>query len=327
MVSSALHISLIKTRCMDRWAKIQERVKVLEEKVTAKSKSPRMIKVFDDLPESEVQGRLQHVLRKLRLTTTSLERRTKLKIKKSVLQRRLDSSLEAKNTLPPTELTANAEAVVRAKKITERRLKLKGIGSAIGAVLMAADVDNSKLQRDMTKTFGEAKQTTWAVERAMAPARTAAQDETEGQKAPFKAKSEPFEPFMNKKQEQRARMVALFEAVSPSKLVILDKLFNKRNEREDGFNQMWKSYKQKWGAQSVEEAFSKVRCEKKKFYRAKIVALFEANQPGKISEVDYLMAKHEGKYDQMFKRWVETKKFNAQAVTAAHTKAIQQLKR
>jgi hypothetical protein len=310
---------------MDRWAKIQERVKVLEEKITAKSKSHRMTKVFDDSPENKVRGRLQHVLRKLRLTT-SPERRTKLEIKKSVLQRRLPSSLDATNTLPPTELTANAEAVVRAKKITER-LKLKEIGSAIGAVLMAADVDNSKVQRDMTKALRKAKQTTWTVERAMAPARTAAQAETEGQKALFEAKSEPFEPFMNKKQEQRARMVTLFDAVSPSKLVILDKLFNKRNEREDGFDQMWKSYRQKRGAQSVEEAFSKVRCEKKKFYRAKMVALFEANQPGKLPDVDFLMAKHEGKYDQMFKRWVETKKFNTQAVSAAHIKAMQQLKR
>jgi hypothetical protein len=137
-----------------------------------------------------------------------------------------------------------------------------------------------------------------------------------------RAKGEPFEPFMNKDQEQRARMAALFESVDPSKLANLDKLVEKRKLGD--FDQMWKLYKQKWGAKAVEEAFTKVRSEKNKFYRAKTVALLAANQPDKLPDVDHLMAKHEGKYDQMFKRWVETKKFDAKAVTAAHTTAMQQ---
>ena len=86
---------------------------------------------------------------------------------------------------------------------------------------------------------------------------------------------------------------------------------------------MWDSYRKKWGPEAVEDAFEKVRNEKKKFYRAKMTALFEACQPGKLAEVDNLMTKHEGSYEHMFKRWMETNKFDAQAVVSAHAKAMQ----
>jgi len=139
-----------------------------------------------------------------------------------------------------------------------------------------------------------------------------------------KVKGEPFQPFMTREQNQRARMVALFKAVDPGKLANLDELVEKR-ARANGFDRMWVSYKEKWGAAAVEKAFAKVREKKKEFYRAKIVALFAANQPGKLQEVDHLMAKHDGQYDQMFKRWVENRKFDVDAVMEAHIKATKKV--
>ena len=135
-------------------------------------------------------------------------------------------------------------------------------------------------------------------------------------------KGEPFQPFMTKVQEERARMVALFKAVDPGKLVILDELVEKR-ARANGFDRMWVSYKEKWGAAAVKKAFAKVREKKKEFYRAKIVALFAANQPGKLQEVVHLMVKHQDDYDRMFKRWVEIKKFDVHSVMDAHNKAME----
>jgi hypothetical protein len=320
---------------------MQERVKGLKEKVASKKKPTRTAEMFDALSDREVRGRLQHVVGKLR-QTISPARRTKLEIKKSVLQRRL-ALLDAMNALPPTDrssalsalratkskLTANAGAVESTRKMSERQ-KLKEIESIIGG---KEQREVAKALDELTKIFkGPKMNLTEALEKAKTQVCAAAQDEAlKSQKAPnplppSKAKSEPFEPFMTKEQEQRARMVALFEAVDPSKLAILGELVEKIKKREDGFDQMWKSYKQKWGAKAVEEAFTKVRGEKNKFYRAKMVALLTANRPNKLSEVDGLMAKHEGSYDQMFKRWVEAKIFNSQAVTAAHAKAMQQLK-
>jgi hypothetical protein len=145
----------------------------------------------------------------------------------------------------------------------------------------------------------------------------------------------PVEPFMSKEQEQRARMAALFKAVDPSKLEILDELVEKRKVsknafgfRKNGFDQMWKSYKQKFGAKAVDDAFKKVKEEQKGFYRAKTLALFAAaNPPGNLPEVDSLMAKHDGKYDEMFKLWVSTKKFDTQAIAVAHATAMQQIEK
>lgn len=119
-------------------------------------------------------------------------------------------------------------------------------------------------------------------------------------------------------------MFALFKTVDPGKLATLDELFEKR-ARSNGFDRMWMSYKQKWGAAAVEKAFANVRKKKKEFYRAKMVALFAENQPSKLKEVDNLMAKHKGQYDQMFKRWVENKKFEAHAVTKAHSMATKEV--
>ena len=135
---------------------------------------------------------------------------------------------------------------------------------------------------------------------------------------------EPFQPFMTKVQEERARMVALFEAVSPGKLVILNELVEK-HARENGFDQMWVSYQQKWGAAAVENARAKVRKRSEVFYRAKMVALFAVNQPDDLQEIDELIAKHAGNYDQMFKQWVEFKKFDICAVAAAHSKALEEV--
>ena len=140
----------------------------------------------------------------------------------------------------------------------------------------------------------------------------------------LKLKGGAFQPFMTKDQEERARMFALFKAVDPGKLATLDELFEKR-ARTNGFDRMWMSYKQKWGAAAVEKAFANVRKKKKEFYRAKMVALFAENQPSKLKEVDNLMAKHKGQYDQMFKRWVENKKFEAHAVTKAHSMATKEV--
>ena len=134
----------------------------------------------------------------------------------------------------------------------------------------------------------------------------------------------PIQPFMTKDQEERARMFALFKTVDPGKLATLDELFEKR-ARSNGFDRMWMSYKQKWGAAAVEKAFANVRKKKKAFYRAKMVALFVANQPGKLKQVDDLMAKHNGQYDQMFKRWVKNKKFDVHSVTDAHNKAMHEV--
>jgi len=150
----------------------------------------------------------------------------------------------------------------------------------------------------------------------------------------FGAAGPPIQAFMSKEQEQRARMAALFEKVDPSKLAMLDELVEKRKScknvfgiSKDGFEQMWKSYKQKWGAKAVDEAFSKVKEKKTKFYRAKKVALFTAKNTSMLSEVDVLMKKHEGKYEELYKYWVSTKKFDAHALAAAHATAMQQLQK
>lgn len=142
---------------------------------------------------------------------------------------------------------------------------------------------------------------------------------------PRRHNNEPTQPFMTEYQEERARMIELFKAVNPAKLAILDELAEKRKSCPNGFDQMWLSYKQKWGTEAVERAFSKVRKKKRDFYRAKMVALFAANQPGKLKEVDDLMAKHSGNYDRMFNRWVEIKKFDSREVTDAHNKAMKEV--
>lgn len=142
---------------------------------------------------------------------------------------------------------------------------------------------------------------------------------------PRRRSDEPIQPFMTDYQEERARMVELFKAVNPAKLAILDELAERRKSCPNGFDQMWLSYKQKWGTEAVERAFSKVRKKKGDFYRAKMVALFAANQPSRLKEVDDLMAKHCGNYDRMFKRWVEIKKFDSREVTDAHNKAMKEV--
>jgi hypothetical protein len=148
----------------------------------------------------------------------------------------------------------------------------------------------------------------------------------------FGAAGPPIQPFMNKEQEQRARMAVLFKKVDPSKLAMLDDLVEKRKNckdafgmNKDGFEQMWKSYKKKWGAKAVDEAFTEVQERKHKFYRAKKVALFTAKNSRMLSEVDALMKKHEGKYEELYKSWVSTKKFDAHALAAAHATVMQQL--
>ena len=135
---------------------------------------------------------------------------------------------------------------------------------------------------------------------------------------------EPIEPFMMKVQEERARMVDLFKAVSPGKLAILDDLVEKHSLAND-FDHMWVSYEQKWGIEAVEKAFAKVQAKKKGFYRAKMTALLAHNEPDELEGVDELMAKHAGNYDQMFRRWVEVKKFDTRAVAVAHSEAMKEI--
>jgi len=91
------------------------------------------------------------------------------------------------------------------------------------------------------------------------------------------------------------------------------------------FDHMWVSYEQKWGIEAVEKAFAKVQAKKKGFYRAKMTALLAHNEPDELEGVDELMAKHAGNYDQMFRRWVEVKKFDTRAVAVAHSEAMKEI--
>ena len=143
----------------------------------------------------------------------------------------------------------------------------------------------------------------------------------------------PIQSFMSPEQEQRARMVGLFKAVDPKKLELIDKLVEKRGKmkgvigfRKNGFDQMWKSYKQKWGAEAIKIAFETVEEKKKMFYRLKTLALFAAaDLPIDGPEIDGLMKKYSGKYDDMYKLWVSTKKFDPFAIAAAHADALELL--
>jgi len=145
----------------------------------------------------------------------------------------------------------------------------------------------------------------------------------------------PIKPYLSLKEEQKARMTALFKAVDPNKLEIIDKLVEKRGQlkgvigfRKDGFDQMWKSYKQRWGAEAIKKAFDKVEEKKKMFYRLKTLALFAAaDLPMDGPEIDVLMEKYSGKYDDMYKFWVTTKKFDAYAIAAAHANALKNIER
>lgn len=141
----------------------------------------------------------------------------------------------------------------------------------------------------------------------------------------------PIQSFMSPEQEQRARMLVLFKAVDPNKLELIDKLVEKRGKmngvigfRKNGFDQMWKSYKQKWGAEAIKIAFETVEEKKKVFYRLKTLALFAAaDLPIDGPEIDGLMKKYSGKYDDMYKLWVSTKKFDPCAIAAAHADALE----
>ena len=143
----------------------------------------------------------------------------------------------------------------------------------------------------------------------------------------------PVQPYMSTEDEQRARMTALFKAVDPSKLSRVDMFVEKRKKskaifglHKSGFDRRWKSYKEKWGARAVNKAFEEVDQEKKAFYRAKTLALFAGSQPPcEESVIDGFLVKYDGKYDEMYKLWISTKKFNSHAIAVAHETALQQL--